>query len=932
MFSFTSINLLILFYLLFLIISALFVEKIVKKKKNRSLLANPYIYSLSMAVYCTSWTYYGSVGVAANSGMLYITIYLGAFLSVILYPWILDRLILVKEKYRITSMTDFVSARYDKSERLGMLASVFILIGIIPYIAIQIKSILDTVHIISSGVSSDEILQSSWTSHYIVILCILVTIFFGLRKLDSTEKHPGLVFILACESIIKLIAVMAVGYFCTYGINHGFDSILEKIPQVVDDRYHFMGQTTIYDFFTWCTYLILSASAIMFLPRQFQVSVIENYDRKHIKKASWLFPLFLFLINIYVIPVAITGLSLGLPIEKADSFVLLLPMKYSQSLLTLFVFLGGFSAAVGMIMIETVAVSTIVSNQLFLPILNKVKRLSSLTKHTLKIRWASAFFIIYASYFYTTFVGSKYALVSMGLISFVAIMQFAPLIIAGLFWKKANKHGAMIGLASGSLVWFYTLIIPAFAKSGWISPDIMFLGPWGISWLRPEALLGMGNFHFLTHALIWTMFFNLTGLFLGSMLFDQNESEAKIIQDFEYSFLNPDTRIDIQPDFENLAESINLSAKIILLRRALEKYLTFEEAQAATMNIMTELQLENKSHINIYTLSKLSDKAEQYLAGLVGSSVAFYTMEGAGIYTAEERKELGELYGSLLAMMKVDPRELSQKLAELQNRQGQLEQDARSLEQAMQKKQNELENQKELAYQASKMASLGEVAAGIAHEINNPLAIISSSAQIMETLLAKENIDRDKFKTLTTNIKQTVARASRIVQGMRNISRQSENDRFETVCIADMLEDSTSLCAERFKANGVSLKIFADDEILKSNIEVNRTTISQALINFLNNAYDAVISNKEKWVEIHLSITGEKLFIKLIDSGLGISQEIQDKIFQPFFTTKDVGKGTGLGLSLSVSFIKQHNGSVVIDNKNPHTCFIICLPLKHGPK
>ena len=928
MFSFTVINFIILFYLLFLVVSALLVERRVKNKQQLSLVANPYIYSLSMAVWCTSWTYYGSVGIAAHNGMLYLTIYLGATISVFLFPILLKKFILIKEKYRITSITDLIVARYDKSQSLGAISALFVVIGIIPYIAIQVKAIIDSIHILAVGMKT-EVSVHSLSNHYIVLLTIFVTILFGLRKLDSTEKHPGMVFILACESLIKLGALLALGFFCTFVLNDGFDSLLDQMPKVVSAQYNFMGATSTQDYFTWCTYIVLSASAILFLPRQFQVAVVENYDKKHIKKAVWLFPLFLFLINLFVLPVAITGLTQGLPLEKADSFVLLLPMAHAQKYLSLFVFLGGFSASIGMIMIETVAVSTIVSNQLLLPLFNKVCPNSNVTKQTLKIRWFIAALIIYMAYFYTWYVGSTYALVSMGLISFVAFSQFAPAILAGLFWKRANKHGAIIGITSGAIVWFYTLIIPAFAKSGMMEAEILTHGPFGISWLRPEHLMGFENLSFLSHSLIWTMFFNVSGLVLGSLFYKQSETEEKTVKDYTELLARKEHQKIIELDYGAIEENIHLLPKMGIFQSALEKYLTHDEAKNSIERIVEELGLKNKQYISIYTLSKLNDQVEKYLAGMVGSSVAFYTLENAHVFNEGERKELADLFANLLAQMRVDPRELTQKLAELQKRQGQLEKDAQTLELAMQKKTKELEEQQELAYQASKLASLGEVAAGIAHEINNPLAIISSSAQIMENLLQKETVDKEKFRSLTTNIKQTVVRASRIVQGMRNIARQSDSDQFETTTIAEMLEDSTNLCLERFKSRGVDLKIFADEATLKASIDVNRTTISQAFINFLNNAFDAVVSKHDRWVELHLDLKQEHLCIKIIDSGHGIPQDIQEKIFQPFFTTKDVGKGTGLGLSLSMSFIKQHNGTVTIDTRNPHTCFVIMLPLKH---
>src|SRR5881394_2896353 len=323
------------------------------------------------------------------------------------------------------------------------------------------------------------------------------TILFGTRHLDAAEHHQGMVAAIAFESLVKLVAFLAVGVFVTYGLYNGVGDLFARAA--ADPKLHAMmtpleGFGGGYASWVWLT--ILSMLAIVFLPRQFQVAVIENVDEKHLKTAVWLFPLYMFAINLFVLPIAFGGmLSFSASGVDADSFVLTLPMAHGHEALTLLVFIGGISAATGMVIVETIALSTMVCNDLVMPILLRWKRLrlaaeGDFARLLLTIRRGAIVAILLLGYFYFLAAGEAYALVSIGLISFAAVAQLAPACIGGLYWKGATRAGALAGLSAGFAVWAYTLLLPAFAKSGWLGASIVEYGPFGVEALRPTQLFG----------------------------------------------------------------------------------------------------------------------------------------------------------------------------------------------------------------------------------------------------------------------------------------------------------------------------------------------------------------------------------------------------------------------------------------------------------
>ena len=491
--------------------------------QGRSLIDNAWVYALSMAVYCTAWTYFGSVGRAAGTGVWFLPIYLGPTLAMVLGWFLLRKMIRISRAYRITSIADLIASRYGKSQTLGGLVTLITVVGIVPYIALQLKAIASGYALLTEPLRAPPLPQRAWWNDgtfYVALALAGFTMVFGTRHLDNTERHEGMVAAIAFESIIKLAAFLAVGVFVTWGLFAGPSDLFGRalaVPELAalmrpDGPAGFAyGQ--------WFALTLLSLLSVIFLPRQFQVAVVENVDERHLRRAVWVFPLYLLLINLFVLPIALGGLLyFGAGRMNPETFVLSLPLAEGRSLLALLAFVGGLSAATGMIIVEAIAVSTMVCNDLVLPGLLRTRRFATaeagrqrdMTRVLLAVRRGAIMLILLLGYVYFHQAGEAYALVSIGLISFAAVAQFAPAVLGGLYWRGGTRIGALAGLLAGFALWIYTLMLPSLAKSGWwLSPTFIQEGPWGIGWLRPEQFLGLSGLDNLTHSLFWSLLVNI---------------------------------------------------------------------------------------------------------------------------------------------------------------------------------------------------------------------------------------------------------------------------------------------------------------------------------------------------------------------------------------------------------------------------------------
>ena len=491
------------------------------REMGRSPVDNPWVYSFSLAVYCTSWTYYGSVGQAASTGLGFLPIYLGPTLVFLLAPSLLRRLVSFCRAEGVTSLPDLLEVMYGKGWVLGALATTLMVIGITPYIGLQLKAVgytfdLLTNRSVASGVLGDA---SFWAALGLSIFAGL----FGARSLVATERHEGMVAAIAFESAVKLGAFLVIGIYITFGIGGGPIHVFEKaLADQNLSRLFLLGEGSGTSLSAWAALSILSASAVILLPRQFHMLAVENVRERHLWTASWAFPAYLLLINLLVLPVALVGLLYGGNLTP-DFYMISLPLSRGHTGLAFLAYLGGFSAATSMVIVESVALATMILHHYGVAVLGSIFPAFKgggvdISRPLLYTKRVVIFGVVLLGYAFKRWIGESHTLVATGLLSFSAVFQFAPAVLLGLYWKGGTRAGALAGLSAGFGVWAYTLLIPSFVDSGWIDGSLLTHGPWGIELLRPRALFGLQGYDTWTHALIWSMVFNLGAYIVFSLL------------------------------------------------------------------------------------------------------------------------------------------------------------------------------------------------------------------------------------------------------------------------------------------------------------------------------------------------------------------------------------------------------------------------------
>jgi sigma-B regulation protein RsbU (phosphoserine phosphatase) len=597
-----------------------------RKETGRSIVDNPYVYSLSIAVYCTSWTFYGSVGKAATTGLDFLMIYLGPSLTAFSWFFLLRRIVRISKENNITSIADFISLRYGKSLWLGALVTLISILGIMPYIALQIRAVSTSFYLIS-GFQANRIhiphSGSELTVPTGLLLALILSVFsiiFGARRLVSSERHEGLIAAVAFESLVKLVSLLGVGIFVTYYLYDGFSDIFTRFhaarPKLFEQLFTFGAAGNDPDYVPSFTMLSMSMAAIMLLPRQFHVMVIENSDEGHITKAMWLFPAYLFLINLFVMPIALGGIMATGSSSGADFFVISLPLLSGHGTIALLAFLGGFSAAAGMVMVESVAISTMLLNYIFMPVIVRFTPQSWFPYLLINLKRLGIFLVIFLGYFYYRIVGDTYMLVNMGLISFSAACQFLPAMLGGLYWKRGNKSGAITGILFGFLTWTYTLLLPSFSKSGWLEPDLLTKGPFGIGLLKPTELFGLSNMDLWSHSLFWSMLFNVSAYIVCSILLRQDEPEREQIRRFIGTF--DLERADHPAETKRLSKPVTISQFVNLMA----KFIGEADARQAITSHLGDREIGSDGSVSEFELPNLKRFAEKTLAGSVGAAAA----------------------------------------------------------------------------------------------------------------------------------------------------------------------------------------------------------------------------------------------------------------------------------------------------------------------
>jgi Na+/proline symporter/CheY-like chemotaxis protein len=572
-----------------------------------------FIYPLSLAIYCTSWTFFGSVGLASRTGFDFLTIYLGPMVMIGLCSPLIRRLVRLAKTQNITSIADFIAARYGKAQAVAATVALIAIIGTIPYIALQLKAVSSSLGTIllqvqPAGETSPPLIGD--LSLFVALSMAAFAVLFGTRHIDATEHQDGLMLAVAAESIVKLVAFVGVGVFVTFWMFHGPSDLFARALARPDTT---AVLTRIPQAGTLVAMTLLSLFAIVLLPRQFHVTVVENNSDDEIRRAAWLFPLYLVLINLFVVPIALAGLLTFSPGQvDSDMLVLSLPLAARSTAFTLAAFVGGLSAATAMVIVECVALAIMVSNDLVMPLVLQ-RRPSLLSgqqdvgRRLLAVRRLAIFAILAFAYLYYRLAGDA-QLASIGLLSFAAVAQLAPAFFGGLIWRRATARGAMAGMTIGILVWAYTLLLPSFADAGIVGTRVLSEGPWGLVLLRPQALFGL-DLPPLVHGVAWSLVLNVAAY----VAFSLTRAPAAI-ERLQADLFVPSDLAPITPSFRLWRSSVTIEELTTTVARYLgeERARTTFESYALSRGIILDPKHEADFQLLRY--------AEHVLASAIGAA------------------------------------------------------------------------------------------------------------------------------------------------------------------------------------------------------------------------------------------------------------------------------------------------------------------------
>jgi len=871
-----------------------------RKLSGKSIPGKNMIYPLSLAVYCTGWTYYGSVGHASLHGMQFLSIYLGPLICCALFVPVIQKILRICRTQRINSVADFISTRYGKNFSLGVIVTLCYIFGVIPYIALQLKAISDSFHVITGMPGYARAAFWHDDSFYITILLALFVIVFGTRKVDVLERHEGLVGAIAFESVIKLVAFLIAGGFITYGIFGGFKDLFAKANAAGLQHLFIMDQQAS-GYSTWMSMILVSMMAVVLLPRQFQVLIVENKQERQLRRAIWLFPLYLFAINIFVMPIAVGGILTFGSNAGADTFVISLPMHYGMSALSLLVYIGGFSAATGMIMVETIALATMVSNHLILPPLLSFRNSSGnkkpLTRTVLMARRGSIIFIFVLAFGYDKLIAPYFSLVSIGLISMAAVTQLAPAMIGGLYWKNASRKGAIFGILTGFIIWFYTLILPSVVNAGLMDKSITQLGPWGIGWLRPQALFGLNDLELLPHSVFWSLFFNVLSYAGVSIYSRLNAQEVYTAEIFTGIFTHTATneRRAIWKGSADMKDVVAMVANFIGQERA--------------ENLINAYALRHRILVNQEDADpRMVSFAERILSGVIGSASARFMISSI---TKEEDIGIDEVLSIV--------RESQQVL---------------ELNKELKKKSIELTRATDLLTTANRQllemdGMKDEFLNTVTHELRTPLTSIRALSEILYDNPEMEEEQRVHY--LDGIIKET-ERLTRLITEVLNLERYESGRqklRLGAVDIASLIQQVIEALKPLAKEQGAALELSMPNAMFI--VQCDAEMIYQVLYNLISNALKFVPAANGR-VHVILREAYTELQIWVEDNGRGIDPEIHELIFDKFFQARNQTLqkpvGSGLGLAICKRIIEMHEGRIWVESeKGKGARFAFSLPV-----
>ncbi len=890
--SFNMLVTVALAYVVFLFLIAAYAEQRTRRVGG-GWLRSPLVYTLSLSVYCTAWTFYGAVGYAARSGLEFITIYLGPTLVFTGWWLLLRKLVRVGRSQRITSIADMISSRYGKSNGLGILVTVLAVVGTTPYIALQLQSVTLSFGVFAEPggefwAPADPASTGLWVAAGLAVFTIL----FGTRNLNSHERHHGVVMAIAVEAVVKLAALLAVGIFVVWGLADGPADILARI-----DASPIAGWEV--EPTRWAGLIFTSAAAILCLPRMFQVMVVENTDEAHLAAASWAFPLYLCLMSLFVVPIAVVGLEQMPPGANPDLFVLTLPLKEHWDGLAVFAFLGGFSSATSMVIVAALALATMVSNHVVMPLYLSTRQESAVMSGdvrnvVLRARRFSIAGVLALGYLYYRFTGGSVALASIGLISFVGVSQVLPALLGGLFWRGGTRAGAAAGLMVGFAVWLYTLFLPSFGSLGPFSTEMLQNGPFGIHWLRPRALFGIEDMDPLIHSVFWSILLN-TIAYCGVSLVSfptplERLQGAQVVNVFEHT-------LGARGWSRGSAEAEDL---LMMAQRILGA----TEAQAL---FQTEAASQGKAGYLPDTTPEFLDLLERELSGSVGSATA--------------HAMVGQIAGSSSVLVEdlIRVADEAQQILEYSN---QLESQSEELERTARKLRDANQKLTELSIQ--KDAFLSQ----ISHELRTPMTSIRAFSEI----LREGGLTEAESNRYSGIIHDEAIRLTRLLDDLLDLS-VLENAQVSlslgTARLTDLIDRaiSASGAVTELRSDG-GLDIRRDPPSETLNLVTDSDRLTQVFINLIGNARKYCDAPKPV-LTIRVSARDGRAVVDFIDNGSGIPARSQDIIFEKFSRLSDqaAAGGAGLGLAICREIMARLGGSIEYLPGQGGAAFRVTVPL-----
>ena len=838
---------------------AFFAERAAQSGRVRWLRA-PIVYTLSLSIYCTAWTFYGAVGSAARNGFEYLTIYLGPSLVMLGWWWILRKLVRIGRNQRITSIADLISSRYGKSNLLGIGVTILAVIGTTPYIALQLQSVTLSVEVFSDTAPVENT-GSSLTALWVAAGLAVFTVIFGTRNLDANERHHGVVMAIAVEAVVKLTALVALGVFVVWGLSGGVVATLARIDaselgtwQVNNGR--------------WAGVMLLSAAAFLCLPRMFQVLVVENDNDAQLGMAAWAFPLYLMAMSLFVVPIAVTGLDLLPEGSNPDLFVLTLPLSQGKEGLALLAFLGGFSSATSMVIVAAIALSTMVSNHIVMPVWLRLREGTAsvsgdVRNVVLLSRRLSIAGVLLLGYLYYALSGGRTELAAIGLIAFTGVAQVLPALMGGIFWRGATRVGALAGLTVGFAIWLYTLYLPSFGP-GTVLPASWFSdGPLDITLLRPEALFGVSFDDKLLHAVFWSLLLNTLAFVAGSL----------------FSAASPLERLQ--------------GAQFVSARAAGAGARSWLQSTAESEDLMVMTQR------------------------ILGPN------EAQALFLREARATAHAMVGQIVggAMVSVeDLMAVADETAQMMEYSARLE--AQSLELSRTAAQLRRANDKLTRLSVQKDAFLSQ----ISHELRTPMSSIRAFSEILRDTQGLTRADQNRYASI---IHDEAMRLTRLLDDLLDLSvleNGQVNLNLTEGRLEDILDRAVSAALADEAGSGIRVIRRRVGEQVRLTTDVER--LSQVFINLISNARKYCDAEAPE-LQIMVTDARGQLLVDFIDNGSGVAPEAQDVIFEKFARVSDQkAGGAGLGLAISRQIVTRLGGEISYLADRGGAAFRVILPMR----